>query len=95
MLDPFQKEFHYHVLSIPTNAPLSLKSIYKVKAPSRVVFFVWMVALGKKVTLYSLAGEEKCYSCRLVLYVEEECIEEIMEFAFPSLWYRLSYAKKG
>jgi len=34
------------VLSTPIRSPFPWKSIWKVKAPSRVAFLVWMIALG-------------------------------------------------
>ena len=58
MLDPFQwRKFevrsYYHVLSIPTRYHFPWKSIWRVKTPLRVSFFVW-TALGKILTLDNL-----------------------------------------
>jgi hypothetical protein len=36
----FEVKFYYHVLSTPVSSHFSWKSIWKVKAPSRVMFFV-------------------------------------------------------
>jgi hypothetical protein len=43
-----------YYLSIPTSSSFPWKSIWRVKAPLRVAFFVWMVALGKILILDSL-----------------------------------------
>jgi hypothetical protein len=37
----FEVKSYYHVLTIPTGSPFPWKSIWRVKAPSRVAFFVW------------------------------------------------------
>jgi hypothetical protein len=42
------------VLSIPADSPFSWKSIWRVRVPSRVALFGWMVALGKILTLDNL-----------------------------------------
>jgi hypothetical protein len=44
------------------------KSIWKVKAPSRVAFFLWMATLRKILTLDNFM-KEACYCGGLVLYV--------------------------
>jgi hypothetical protein len=41
----FEVKSFCHVLTIFTGSPFLWKSIWKVKVPSRMVFFVWMVAL--------------------------------------------------
>jgi hypothetical protein len=42
------------VLSTPVNSPFPRKSIWRVKAPLKVVFFVWTMTLGKILTLDNL-----------------------------------------
>ena len=45
---------YYHVLSIPISSHFPWKSIWMVKAPSRVLFFMWMAALWKILMLDNL-----------------------------------------
>jgi hypothetical protein len=49
-----------------------MKSIWSIKAPSRVVFFVWTMTLGKILTLNNLR-KRNVIVVGLVLYVQEEC----------------------
>jgi hypothetical protein len=44
------------------------KSIWRVKAPSRVAFFVWTAALGKILTMDNLRKQE-CYGGGVMLHV--------------------------
>jgi hypothetical protein len=46
----FEGKSYYHVLTIPTGSPFP-KSIWRVKTPSRITYFVWMATLGKILTL--------------------------------------------
>jgi hypothetical protein len=50
----FEVKSFYHVLTIFTSFPLTWKSIWRVKASSRVAFFVLTEALGKILTLDNL-----------------------------------------
>ena len=50
----FEVKNYYHVFSTPISSHFPWKSIWKVETPSKVEFFVWMVALGKILTLDSL-----------------------------------------
>jgi hypothetical protein len=50
----FEVKSYYHMLIVSTSFMFPWKSIWKVKALLRVVFFVWMVALGKILTLDNL-----------------------------------------
>jgi hypothetical protein len=50
----FEVRSYYHVLSIPASSPFPWKSIWRVKAPLRVAFFVWTTTLGKILTLDNL-----------------------------------------
>jgi hypothetical protein len=50
----FEVKSYYQVLSTPVNSLFLWKSIWKVKAPSRVAFFVWTTALRKILTLDNL-----------------------------------------
>jgi hypothetical protein len=58
---------YYHVLFTPVSFHFLWKSIWKVKAPSRVEFFVWMAVLGKILTLDNL--RKMNFIGRLVLNV--------------------------
>jgi hypothetical protein len=74
LLDSFEKEIievksYYKVLSIPIQSSFPWKSIWKVKVPLRVAFFVWTATLGKNLTLYNLRKRniivmEWCYMCK-------------------------------
>jgi hypothetical protein len=65
----FEERSYYHVLSIPVSSPFSWKSIRRVKALSRVGFFVWTTTLGKILTLDNLRKRNAivvnlCYMCK-------------------------------
>jgi hypothetical protein len=47
----FEVKTYYHVLSTSVSFPFPWKCIWKVKSPSKVMFFVWTAALGKILTL--------------------------------------------
>lgn len=80
---------YYQVLSNDVRSYLPYKSIWKVKAPSRVAFFVWTVVLGKTLTLNNLRKRnvivmEWCCTCKKY----EESINHLFlhcEFA-TGLW---------
>jgi hypothetical protein len=62
------KSFH-QVLTSPNVSPFPWKSIWRVKTPLRVAFFVWIVALGKLSTLDNLRKRnvvvvEWCCMCK-------------------------------
>jgi hypothetical protein len=64
----FEVKSYYQVLSNDVRSCLPYKSIWKVKAPSRVAFFVWTVVLGKTLTLNNLRMRnvivmERCCTC--------------------------------
>jgi hypothetical protein len=46
----FEVKSYYKVLFSPIHSSFSWKSIWKVKVPSRVAFFVWTATLGKILT---------------------------------------------
>jgi hypothetical protein len=50
----FEVKSYYQVLSTPIRSNFPWKSIWTVKAPMRVAFFVWTATLGKILTLDSL-----------------------------------------
>jgi hypothetical protein len=50
----FEVKSYYQVLSNLAISIFPWKSIWKVKAPPRVAFFMWMVSLGKILTLDNL-----------------------------------------
>lgn len=50
----FQVKSYYKVLSNPIQSSFPWKSIWKVKVPLRVAFFVWTATLGKILTLDNL-----------------------------------------
>jgi hypothetical protein len=50
----FKVRSYYHVLTIPTGFPFPWRGIWRVKAHSRVVFFMWSMALGKILILNNL-----------------------------------------
>jgi len=50
----FEVKSYYKVLSSPIQFSFPWKSIWKVKVPPRVAFFVWIAALGKILTLDNL-----------------------------------------
>jgi len=50
----FGVKSYYHMLTIPTGFPFPWKSIWRVKAPSRVVFFMWTEILGNILTMDNL-----------------------------------------
>jgi hypothetical protein len=59
----------YRILSTPTKAFGPWKSIWKVKAPPRMAFFVWTAASGKILALDNLWKRnimvlEWCYMCK-------------------------------
>jgi len=60
---------YYKVLSSPIHSFFPWKSIWKVKVPSRVAFFVWTTTLGKILILDNLRKKtiivmEWCYMCK-------------------------------
>jgi hypothetical protein len=82
------------VFFIPVGSPFPWKSIWRVKFPSRVVFFGWMAALGKILILDNLSKRnpivvEWCCMCKrnlesidhLLLHCE--LAREIMSIDFP------------
>jgi hypothetical protein len=65
----FEVKSYYNVSSIPIHSSFPSKSIWKVKVPPRVAFFVWTATLGKILTLDNLRKRniivmEWCYMCR-------------------------------
>jgi hypothetical protein len=65
----FEVKSYYKILSSPIHFSFTWKSIWKVKVPPRVVFFVWTVTLGKSQTLDNLRKMniivmELCYMCK-------------------------------
>jgi hypothetical protein len=66
----FEVKSYYHVLTIPTDSMFPWKKIWRVKAPSKVVFFVWTTTLGKILMLDNLRKQNVIGG--LVLYVQEE-----------------------
>jgi len=50
----FEVKSYYKVLSSPIQSSFPWKSIWKVKVPPRVAFFVWTATLGKILTLDNL-----------------------------------------
>jgi hypothetical protein len=50
----FQVKSYYKVLYSPIRSSFPWKSIWKVKVPPRVAFFVWTATLGKILTLDNL-----------------------------------------
>ena len=74
MLDSVNKKYievksYYKSLSTPTTTFAPWKSIWKVKAPTRVAFFVWTTTVGKILTLDNLQKRnvmvmEWCYMCK-------------------------------
>jgi hypothetical protein len=65
----FEVKSFYQVLISPNGSPFSRKSIWRVKDPLQLVFFVWTVALGKILTLDNLrkrnaAVVEWCCMCK-------------------------------
>jgi hypothetical protein len=50
----FDSRSFYHVLHVPTEICFPWKSIWGVKAPHRVAFFMWMVAWGRILTCDNL-----------------------------------------
>jgi len=63
----FEVKSYYKVLSSPIQSSIIWKSIWKVKVPLRVAFFVWTATLEKILTLDNL--HEKYYCDGVVLYV--------------------------
>jgi hypothetical protein len=64
----FVGKFFYQLLSTLVRPTCPWKSIWKVRAPSRVAFFVWTKALGKILTLDNLSNKniivlEWCHMC--------------------------------
>jgi hypothetical protein len=43
----FDSRSFYHVLHVPSEVCFPWKSIWRVKAPPRVVFFIWSAAWGR------------------------------------------------
>jgi hypothetical protein len=65
----FEVKSYYNVSFVPIHSSFPWKSIWKVKVPSRVAFFVWMTTLGKILTLDNLRKRniivmEWCYMCK-------------------------------
>jgi hypothetical protein len=50
----FEVRLFDQALSIPTSSSFPYKGIWRVKVPSRLSFFVWMMALKKILTLDNL-----------------------------------------
>jgi hypothetical protein len=50
----FEVKFHYQILSTLVQSTFPWKSIWKVKVPPRVAFFVWTETLEKILTLDNL-----------------------------------------
>ena len=65
----FEVKSYYHSLSSPAQAFVPWNSIWRVKAPLRVAFFVWTATIGKILTLDNLRKMnvmvmEWCYMCK-------------------------------
>jgi hypothetical protein len=65
----FEVKSYYTVLSSLVQSSFPWKSIWKVKVPLRVAFFVWTATLGKILTLDNLCKRniivmEWCYMCK-------------------------------
>ena len=50
----FDSRSFYHVLHVPSEVRFPWKSIWRVKAPSRVAFFIWSAAWGRILTCDNL-----------------------------------------
>ena len=50
----FDSHSFYHVLHVPSEVRFPWKSIWRVKAPSRVAFFIWSAAWGRILTCDNL-----------------------------------------
>jgi hypothetical protein len=50
----FAVKSYYHLLSTPVSSTFPWKSIWKVETLSQVAFFVWMLTIGKILTLDNL-----------------------------------------
>jgi hypothetical protein len=65
----FEVKSYYEVLNRKDDPSFPWKSIWRVKAPARVAFFVWTAALGKILTQDNLRKRnvvviEWCYMCK-------------------------------
>jgi hypothetical protein len=63
----FEVKSYHLVLSNHVRSTFPWKIIWKIKAPSGEVFFVWIVDFGKVLTLEFTI--EECYCDAMVLYV--------------------------
>jgi hypothetical protein len=85
------RSFHNILASKEAN-PFPWKSIWRTKAPSRMVFFTWMAVLGKILTIDNLRKRNlivinRCCLCK----ANEESIDHLFlhcEIAY-SLWYAI------
>ena len=69
----------YKVLITRECSPFPWKCIWRIKAPPRVAFFVWAVALGKILTIDNLRKKNmvlvnKCGMCKK----EEETVDHLL-----------------
>jgi hypothetical protein len=65
----FEVRYFYHALFSLASSSFSWKNMWKVKAPSRVVFFVWTTTLRKILTFNNLGKRnvivvDQCCMCK-------------------------------
>ena len=56
----FEVKPFYSILSDRGNHPIPWKSIWKVKAPTKVAFFIWTAAKGRILTSVNLREKYLC-----------------------------------